>query len=44
MIFEGGFNFKFIIVVSLDQINTSGSNLLDSIFHFINLFDFEKLD
>jgi hypothetical protein len=40
MIFETGKNFKFIIVVSVDQLNTGGSEILEAFFHFISIFDF----
>jgi hypothetical protein len=43
LIFQTGKEFKFILVISVDHINTGGSEVLDTLFHFINLFDYENL-
>ena len=42
VIFEKGKNFKFIIVISRSQIDLH-KDVMDTFFHFINLFDWENL-
>ena len=42
VIFEMGKNFKFIIVITKSQMELH-RDVMDTFFHFINLFDWENL-